>query len=431
MNKKTESGQAIVLLVFAVIALIGFTALAIDGGMVFSDRRHAQSAADAASLAGGGFVALALENYEYVYQNFNCSDYGIQKIIYDSLLVAENRAYSNDYTDPEVVVKANCVDNGSLFDENYIDIETFITRQTKTALIHFVYTGPVVNEVVATVRVRPRYPLAFGNAIVALNDDECSGNQYGVSTNGSSVINIYGGGIFTNGCFDCDGLSCPDEEDETCVDIDGVGGIGYAGSNICNKLDKLDPQPEKAPDEMPPRAVSVKAPDCSKDGAVTIDKITSGINLNTTYPGKDLICLTESGNAIKITAEGDHLVGKGITLYLVNSGDIDISGGIVELSGPVPYPPPLAGLAGIMIYVNPQNSSVIKINGNSDSSYEGMIYAPSADIEITGSGTIDDPTVYNTQIVGQNVKVGGGAYIDIRFDNSIPIEIPSTLDLTE
>ena len=432
MNKKSESGQAIVLLVFAVIALIGFTGLAIDGGMVYSDRRHAQSASDAASLAGGGFAALALENYKFVSQNFDCSTYGIEKIIYDSKLVARDRAYTNDYTSVEVGVTAVCEDNGSLFDEKYIDLTTTITRTTRTALIHVVYKGPVVNTVESTVRVRPRSPFAFGNAIVALNNDECSGNKYGVSVGGSSVINVVGGGIFSNGCFDCDGLSCPDEDDGICVDIIGSeDGIGFAGSNICNKLDKLNPAPVHSPKEMPPRAVYAKPPDCSKAGAKTIDSITSGINLNTDYPDIDLICITNSGNAIKITNVHDVLVGEGITLYLVNSGDIEISGGEVHLSAPEPVPAPFAGLAGIMIYVNPQSSSIIKINGNSLSSYEGMIYAPNADVEVTGSGTIEDPTVYNTQIIGANVIVGGGAYIDIRFDNSIPSENPSSVDLNE
>lgn len=434
MKNKSESGQAIILLVFAVIGLIGFTALAIDGGMVYSDRRHAQSAADAASLAGGGFAALALENYEIVYQNFNCSSYGITKIMADSKLVARNRANSNDYSDAEIQVEAVCVDNGLLFDENYIDITTYIERATRTSLIHFVYTGPVVNRVEATVRVRPQYPLAFGNAIVALNNDECLGNQFGVSTGGSSAINVIGGGIFSNGCFDCDGLSCPDEEDETCVDIEG-GTVGFAGSNICNKLDKINPAPEKSPSEMPPRAVFSAAPDCSASGATSIDSITGSINLNSLVDSNGdpvrLVCITDSGNAIKITNVHDFVEGDGITLYLSNSGDIDISGGVVRLRAPEQFPDPHPGLGGILIYVNPQNSSIIKINGNSESSYYGMIYAPKADIEITGSGTIDDPTVYNTQIVGQNVSVGGGAYIDIRFDNVTPIVMPSSVDLTE
>jgi uncharacterized membrane protein len=60
--KKTENGQALVLIALAFVAMLGFVALAIDGGMIYSDRRFAQNGADAASLAGGGKAALSLEN---------------------------------------------------------------------------------------------------------------------------------------------------------------------------------------------------------------------------------------------------------------------------------------------------------------------------------------------------------------------------------
>src|SRR6476619_7459670 len=49
--KLQERGQALIMVALAVVGLFGFTALAIDGSRVFSDRRHAQNAADTAALA--------------------------------------------------------------------------------------------------------------------------------------------------------------------------------------------------------------------------------------------------------------------------------------------------------------------------------------------------------------------------------------------
>src|SRR5688572_3165541 len=51
LHKKSEKGQALVLIAFAAVGLFAFTALSVDGGRVFSDRRHAQNAADTAALA--------------------------------------------------------------------------------------------------------------------------------------------------------------------------------------------------------------------------------------------------------------------------------------------------------------------------------------------------------------------------------------------
>jgi Flp pilus assembly protein TadG len=56
----TQRGQALILIALAGIALFGIAGLAIDGSAKFSDRRHAQNAADTAALAG----ALALARGE-------------------------------------------------------------------------------------------------------------------------------------------------------------------------------------------------------------------------------------------------------------------------------------------------------------------------------------------------------------------------------
>src|SRR5512143_1756344 len=47
-----QSGQAIVLVALGMIGLLAFLVLAIDGGKYYDQRRTAQTAADAASLAG-------------------------------------------------------------------------------------------------------------------------------------------------------------------------------------------------------------------------------------------------------------------------------------------------------------------------------------------------------------------------------------------
>jgi Flp pilus assembly protein TadG len=49
--KLTERGQALIMIAFAIVGLVGFTALAIDGGAVFSDRRHSQNASDTSVTA--------------------------------------------------------------------------------------------------------------------------------------------------------------------------------------------------------------------------------------------------------------------------------------------------------------------------------------------------------------------------------------------
>ena len=47
-----ERGQTLLIFVLALTVLLGFTAMAIDVGLFYEDRRHMQNTADAAALAG-------------------------------------------------------------------------------------------------------------------------------------------------------------------------------------------------------------------------------------------------------------------------------------------------------------------------------------------------------------------------------------------
>ena len=54
---KSERGQALVIFALAAIGLFGIVALAIDGSAKFSDRRHAQNAADTAAMTAARELA--------------------------------------------------------------------------------------------------------------------------------------------------------------------------------------------------------------------------------------------------------------------------------------------------------------------------------------------------------------------------------------
>ena len=155
--------------------------------------------------------------------------------------------------------------------------------------------------------------------------------------------------------------------------------------------------------------------------------ISHDIDLNAAYPGKSLICVTNTNNAIKMT--NGYLYGKGITIYLVNGGDISVNGGDIDLEAPASDPDPDPGLPGILIYVNPVRDSSISLNGNNESKYLGVIYAPRADVTINGAnGT--SPT-FNTQIIAWNVEISGNATVDINYNQTWNYSKPTSIDLEE
>ena len=61
---RNERGQIIVILALAMVALIGFTALAVDGSLIYNARRQDQNTADSAALAGAGAAANYLKDIQ-------------------------------------------------------------------------------------------------------------------------------------------------------------------------------------------------------------------------------------------------------------------------------------------------------------------------------------------------------------------------------
>ena len=247
-SRPGEEGQVVVFLSLVLVGLLGFGALALDGGMLFSDRRHAQNAADSAVLAGASAAAYYMRQNDVNYNAFIC---GTSGTIYSSAvaeLEAINRAASNDY-----LIDADISDNHGVeilceitdmlsYEDKHFDVKTMITRDTQSNFAHLVYDGPLRNEVEAIARVYPPMPLAFGKAIIALNDAGCSGNKYGVIFSGSSQTTVTGGGVWSNGCLTGNGSSFT-------VTVND-GGVGFAGSST-GTLSNIIPSPLYIPSQYP------------------------------------------------------------------------------------------------------------------------------------------------------------------------------------
>ncbi len=350
---KTEKGQALPLLVLGLVALLGFTALAVDGSMVYSDRRYAQNAADAASLAGAAEAALILENSHITYSGWSCSSSVVSSAASVARQAAVNRAADNgviidqNISDQNGVATQCGVDNSNGWADKYLDVITMATVQTNTSFAHFVFGGTLQNTVEAVARVRPRQNLAYGYAIVALNPDDCQGQQNGATFHGTADILVQGAGIFTNGCLR--GNGSPDVEVT-------AGGINYVGQ-LVGDPSLFSPSPQQASLPIPASAYEIDPPDCSHPDAhhVSGKKLSGELE-----PG--LYCV--SGN-LQINGN-DSLVGNGVTIVILD-GFVHINGNAeIQLAAPAESPDPSPAIAGLLFYMPPSNHNVMRINGNSE-----------------------------------------------------------------
>ncbi len=426
----TESGQILVILVLGVFGLLGFTALALDGGMIYSNRRHAQNGSDASSLAGGGAAGLVLD--QVYYQDFTCSLSAVTSARQAAVAAAINRAATNGFMIDDDIsdkhgVNTECMvyDNGS-YVEKYIDVKVDVTSDVNTSLIQYVYTGAVRNEVKSVTRIYPRTGLGYGNAVVSLSPN-CGGNDGGVHFDGNNSIEVNGGGVFSNSCVVVGGTSlglCVDDDTSGSCDEDGA--VTYMTTYTENGGPDVDAVVGQGSGGTLPE-MNVTPPDCSKvanysnpikhkNGGTISPGNYEKINLDkpetlALEPG--LYCLhgefKATGGEVLLT---DY--NEGVTIYMLDK-DFETTGNVeVRLKAPPSscqgnYCP--EAIVGMLIYMADGHDGKIKMEGNAASWFEGTVFAPDGTIDIGGTSS-QNPT-FNTQLIGWQVNIHGNVNFDI------------------
>ena len=444
--QSSERGQAAVLLILAMVVLLGFTALAVDGSIVYSDRRFSQSGADASSLAGGGAAATVVDNQPLFKStwstNATCTSGNVAAAAAVARSEAVTQAEANDLiigdTTPaeQGVVTTICGDeaitspgvdehgnacttpDSTIYTAPYMDVKTVVTRTTETSFAHFVFKGPLVNSVTAVTRIKPRQPFAFGYAIVALNPDlSCNTTNNGTNFHGlggANNITVNGGGVFSNGCASMSGNV------NNTVNNAGVYFYGTDNSDTGFDINSTIPpcQLTDTNTRIPPSSYDVNFNETARctghwvNGNTMRGTITAG-----------LYCI--NGNLD--LNNNETLIGDGVTIYIPD-GYLAINGGAtVKLKAPPQtYSGPAIG--GVVIYVpptNPVTNKDVQINGNATSLFEGTILAPAHTIDFNGNGNI---TSTSAQIIGWNVKIGGSSNTSVTYDDNKTADIPASLN---
>lgn len=467
--RRTEKGQILILLTIAIVVLIGFTALAVDGGMVYSDRRYAQSAADASSLAAAGAAANEMESttnhLKVIYTDFPCNvgtlptvdqtkygtaTSGVLAAINSAKSTAQSTATINRFTigtnlstNHGVIAQCGIKNMGGYY-EKFIDITVMITSETPTTFAQVIFGGKLKNTVTSVVRVRPTNTLAYGYAIASL-DSSCAQYSGGIDFSGTEDVTVNGGGIWSNSCITKGGSG-------NILVTNTDTGINYltqwkengnSGSISPTPTHVTDPIPEWDP-PFPPCA-NIPDRGSFEGGTASIQPGRySHIKLNNNQTLKfqpGLYCLSGdfdmTGGTVLVDSVGTCKTAAngsldGVTIFL-SSGAFNVPGSAtINLQANSSPPPENANyqcrlLSGMLIYAPSSNASIIRILGNSSSSYRGTIYGPKSTIEAGGSST-EAPTL-TTQLIGRYVFVHGKADININFNGADNYLRPALMDM--
>jgi hypothetical protein len=417
--KASEKGQALILITLAAVGLFAFAALAIDGSMAFSNKRHAQNAADTAAMAGA--LSYAREgntgNVETV-----------------ALTRAEANGFENISGDTSTVVTVTITDSPIELCPGKApgkDITVTIESHMNTTFSKILGRSTIESGATATSRACgfKFVPLFDGNAIVSLNDSTDSKNcPFDSGQSNSAHWKVEGGGIFSNGCAHTKDDDAVEFDPGKCVTT--VGNVEGGPWDCTPKKGTTITYPAKVDAIMPPDPC---------DGTAGDIGITPSSGQTTFENG--VYCISNMDALDK-----EDIVLENATLYVT---DLNFDLKFAGTGGFYGTPTQRGSFTGSDDYSNyymviARNSTpctkfnsgpqVIEWRGNGSGSFRGTILAPSACLDLRGNGDSDG---MHTQIIAYTVSSNGNAggkdevYVNYQQDENHEIPISPSISLLE
>lgn len=409
--KANEKGQALIMIALVAVGLFAFAALAIDGSMAFSDKRHAQNAADTSALT----AALTM---------IRKNDWSAA--VEAALVRADSNGYDNNATTNLVEVymcddaRAKCTALPADADpEQYIEVR--ITSHVKTYFAQVIGIPEVVNQVDAVGRAVPGFRTSTfgGNALVSLNKDACPAFDYG----GGSSTTVTGSGIFINSrCNSGTNQALNSSSNNTSLSVpcyNIVGGRTVRSSSLIQTGECASNTNNSAAFISNPLDIYQKANiDCgTKTGTYDATTLRPGNYSGAFPPGGQtymtpgIYCI-DAGNQGFSLSGGQTLTGSNVLIYM-KSGNVNWTSGGVRLSAMKGLNPVYDGL---LLYLAPGNCSDVSITGNGDSRYVGTILAPCSLVKLAGGSSTANVNILENQIISDTIQLTGSNTLIINYN---------------
>ena len=410
MLKQTEKGQALILIVFAVLGLIGITALAVDGGIAYTDHRQAQNAADSSAL-DAALAKIRGGNWQA-----------------EGLVRAASNGFDNNGTTNVVTVNnppiAGCNGANGPYAGNVQYVQVIIRNKTQTYFGGVIGVNEVNDCVQAIARAVPpitaqMYP---GFAVVGLAPSGCNA----VYVAGNGQLQTWGGGLYSNSTDTCGLHFQGSSQTQT---HEGSGGLNMVASGFQitgnPSIQTYGQGTHVGLPQYPYPPTDIPNPVCSGTATKNGNTMNPG-NYSGTFPpsGVDTLqsgvyCL--SGN-FKMNAN-DKLTGNQVLIVLEVGASLDWNGGS-EIKLTAPQSGPFKGLLIFSRLGNPNNHPKMQINGNSNSALVGTIFLPSVDLVINGNNTQLQKT--DSQIIAYTVELSGSSDTQIEMNAASQYQAPQS-----
>jgi hypothetical protein len=393
-DRARDEGQIIVLFALFAVVLVGFLALAVDVGYLYSERRAAQSAVDAAAMAGGvamlaGETTGVIQDTGEAYLTANGIDLGASGVV-------------------TTITPEGAPNDGRVI----VDIEMPVER----FFLGAIYTGDWQVGAHAVAEIRDDRDGEY--ALIALD-------PAGMYVNGDVEITVIDGSAMSNGDVDNDGNSS--------IFISGgtIDAVGEVESNnnwrapdgmFGNRPTMPDPVEGDPPDPNElPIIEEENLPDCGGNddcvlqpgvyrdlGTITI-KQTARLNPGIFY---------FEGTALALQNTNSRIEGTGVMLYFTgnpNQTFFDPKNGEVSLASENdPDTAYEGGVKRMTVWI--ANCSEFDSQGNNEFFIDGVFYAPCSRVWLHGNP--NGETIHGQVIVGE-LDMRGTSELVVQYEGHV------------
>ena len=381
---RDESGQAIVIGVVSLMAVLPCVGLAIDVGQFRFQQQRMQSAVDAVALAGAIEVSSCAGTANCTALQTAAQQALVENGFTGSTLKKQCAAVATGLT--LIVNNGPCSLGSTTGDPNYGNssyVEALLSAPANTFFANLVGIHSIRISVRAEAYVAPSFCL-----FTSTSNTTSSGPQ-GILPNGGT-LGANCGVMDDSGSSGALASNSGATFNSTKFDVHGGWSPNNGGAFSSTPVTAVPAVADPLSYLTPPTAGSGTSQTVAGTGSTTLNPGTfcSGFNLNSNTtvalnPGTYII---EGGVNV---GSGATMTGTGVTLYFTGSGQLQMnSGSTAQLVAPT-----TGSLGGILIWEASSDSNAIILNGNTSADFQGAVYAPAAQLTINSAANTAQYTI--------------------------------------
>jgi hypothetical protein len=407
IQAQKRKGTTAIIVAVCVTLLIGFTAIALEGGLIQHNRRAIQAAADAAALAAANDLYVNWPTYSGVDPGSGATK---------AKATAAANGFNNDGVTNKVFVN---IPPQTGPHANKVGFAEVIIEYYQTRAFSAIWGSSKITVHGRTVATGQWVP--FRNGILVLDPT----SPAALNNNGGGMMKVLNADVIVNSNAP-DGAVATGNGTLTAPKFYLSGDPGYStsGSGTFNGtiIKKQNPTPDPLAylDPPDPSKLTVQSRNASNFAGTRDVELHPGVYKGGIHVSGQVNVKMNPGiyymdeGGFSFTGQGS-LNAEGVMVYTnpkATSDDINING-----TGAISFSPMSTGVyKGIGFWQGRESTNTVYVTGNGSSSITGTFYAKKGMLTVSGNGAQD---VLGSQYISNRVNLGGNGNFNIDWKTDL------------